>query len=187
LVQIPPHGLEKVNTKTREQNQQQWNQAVKIISDVLATHQPRVIFFPHETDWNSAHIGTHFLVMDALKTVSRDFNCMLVETEYWGAMSNPNLMVESNTQDVADLVTGISFHVGEVRRNPFHLLLPAWMQDNVRRGSELVGGQGEAAPDFGFATLYRLSGWRLGRLQNVFEGGRKLSATQNPLTVLPSF
>src|SRR2546422_7081650 len=33
---------------------------------------------------------------------------------------------------------------------------PAWMLDNVRRGSELVSGQGGTAPDFAFAALYRL-------------------------------
>ena len=47
-------------------------------------------------------------------------------------------------------------------RNPYHLLVPAWMQDNVRRGGELVGGQGGAAPDFTFCTLYRLRRWRDG-------------------------
>ena len=115
-----------------------------------------------------------------------NFECCIVETGILGRWSNPNLMLESSAQDVADLVTAVSFHVGEVRRNPFHLLLPAWMQDNVRRGSELVGGQGEAAPDFGFATLYRVSRWRRRRSEDMFEGGRKLSAGQNPLTLFPA-
>jgi LmbE family N-acetylglucosaminyl deacetylase len=186
LVQTSPHGLEKVNTNARAQNKEQWAQSVKIISDILVSHRPRVIFFPHESDWNSTHSGTHFLVMDALKMLDPNFECCIVETEYWGAMSNPNLMLESSPQDVADLVTAVSFHIGEVRRNPFHLLLPAWMQDNVRRGSELVGGQGEAAPDFCFATLYRVRRWRRGRSEDMFEGGRKLTASQNPLTLFPS-
>ena len=81
---------------------------------------------------------------------------------------------------VADLVSGVSFHAGEVRRNPFHLLLPAWMQDNVRRGSELVGGQGEAAPDFGFATLYRLRWWRGGSLGDVLGRGRHVGCGEHP-------
>jgi len=29
---------------------------------------------------------------------------------------------------------------GEVRRNPYHARLPAWMMDNVRRGAELWAG-----------------------------------------------
>jgi hypothetical protein len=74
--------------------------------------------------------------------------------------------------------------VGEVRRNPYHLLLPAWMQDNVRRGGELVGGQGQAAPDFVFATLYQLRRWREGKLQSFYSGGKHLAATVNPATLL---
>jgi hypothetical protein len=84
-------------------------------------------------------------------------------------------MVESSAADVADLVAALSLHVGEVARNAYHLRLPAWMMDNVRRGAELVGGQGGAAPRFAFATLYRLSRWANGRLHPVLEQGRVLS------------
>ncbi|MBI3414359.1 MAG: PIG-L family deacetylase [Verrucomicrobia bacterium] len=185
LIQTRPGGLEKIGIKTRAQDAATWAQAVQIIAKILQTQSPRVIFFPHEHDWNSSHIGTHFLVLDALATLPKDFTCHLVETEYWGAMASPNLMIESNETDVADLVKGVSFHVGEVRRNPFHLLLPAWMQDNVRRGSELVGGQGEAAPDFGFATLYRLRRWQHGGIVPAFAGGRKISRHENPASLFP--
>ena len=64
---------------------------------------------------------------------------LLVETEYWGQMHAPNLMVESSEADLADLLAALSHHIGEVRRNPFHLRMPAWMQDNVRLGAEVVG------------------------------------------------
>ncbi|MBU6401331.1 MAG: PIG-L family deacetylase, partial [Verrucomicrobia bacterium] len=183
LIQTRPNGLEKVHPKTRLQEPAVWKESVAIIAAVLSEQQPRVIFFPHEHDWNTTHIGTHFLVMDALKSLGTGFTCFLVETEYWGAMADPNLMVESSAADVTDLVTATSFHVGEVRRNPFHILQPAWMQDNVRRGSELVGGQGEAAPDFGFATLYRLRRWAGGAPQKIFERGRQLSCQENPATL----
>ena len=83
----------------------------------------------------------------------------VVETEFWGAMATPNLMVESSVDDVAEMMAALSFHVGEVQRNPYHLLCRPWMQDNVRRGGELVGGQGGAAPDFTFCTLYRFRRW----------------------------
>lgn len=180
LVQTAASGLEKINRQTRQQEPSAWQASVKIIASILAHQRPLAILFPHDRDWNSTHIGTHFLVMDALQTLGPDFACFLVETEYWGAMADPNLMVESSEADVADMVTAVSFHVGEVRRNPFHLLLPAWMQDNVRRGSELVGGQGQAAPDFGFATLYRLRRWNRGRVEPVLSGGRQLACTESP-------
>jgi len=85
-------------------------------------------------------------------------------------MQSPNLMVEYSATDLADLVAATSFHVGEVKRNPYHLLLPAWMQDNVRRGAELVGGQGGAAPTFMFAQLFRAQKWDGAELQTLLCG-----------------
>ena len=187
LEQTAPNGLEKISAKTRLEDPHHWSAAVKIISAILARHQPRVIFFPHEFDWNDTHIGTHFLVMDALQTLPKSFACLIVETEFWGQMASPNLMVESSVTDVADLLAALSFHVGEVQRNPYHLRLPAWLQDNVRRGAELVGGQGGAAPSFIFATLYRLRRWQNGQIENVFSGGKQISMTDNPGRLLDSF
>ena len=172
LLQTRPHGLEGINLHNRADNPSQWAQSVARIAEILREQQPRVIFFPHDRDWNSSHIGTHYLVLDALKTLSNSFGCFAVETEFWGAMDSPNLMVESSEQDLADLLAALSFHVGEVRRNPYHVRLPAWLIDNVRRGTELVGGQGGAAPDFRFATLYRLRKWQQGKLEPVFQDGR---------------
>ena len=172
LVQTAANGLEKVNVKTRAQEPAHWAQSVKVIADLLARHRPRVILFPHDNDWNSSHIGTHHLVMDALKTLPADFDCFLVETEFWGAMASPNLMVEISSSDLGDLITALTFHVGEVKRNPYHLTLPAWMTDNVRRGGELVGGQGGAAPHFAFATLHRLRRWTNGKIENVLSAGK---------------
>jgi LmbE family N-acetylglucosaminyl deacetylase len=186
LEQTAPNGLEKINPKTRTDDPKHWSDAVKIIAASLTRHQPSVIFFPHELDWNSTHIGTHFLVMDALKTLPQNFQIMLVETEFWGQMPSPNLLVESSVDDVADLTAALSFHVGEVRRNPYHLRLPAWLQDNVRRGAELIGGQGGAAPDFTFATLYRLRQWKNGRVKNIYDGGKQISATENPNDIFNS-
>lgn len=179
LVTTAPNGLEKVNPKTRSQDPAQWAAHVKIILGILKEHRPRVVLCPHEQDWNSTHIGTHFLVVDALKQMPADFECYVVETEFWGQMTDPNLMLEVNATDLADLITATTFHVGEVARNPYHLLLPAWMLDNVRRGSEIVGGQGGAAPDYKFAVLYRLRKWSKGQLVKTFEGGKQISQAAN--------
>lgn len=143
--------------------------------EIIKTTRPQAIFMPHSRDWNSRHIATHFLVVEALEEMPADFSCAVVETEFWGAMDDPNLMVEGDAQTVADLVAAISFHVKEVERNPYHLSLPAWMQDNVRRGGELVGGQGGAVPDFSFATLYRLRRWEGGGFEAVLDTGRMIS------------
>lgn len=174
LIATREGGLEGVNLKAREQKPDDWQRSVARIAEIVREHQPKVIFFPHDQDWNSSHIGTHRLVLDALETLP-DFACFTVETEFWGAMDDPNLMVESSPKDVGDLIAALSFHAGEVRRNPYHLRMPAWLMDNVRRGGELVGGQGGAAPDFTFATLYRLRQWREGKFASVLDRGKFVS------------
>jgi N-acetylglucosamine malate deacetylase 1 len=179
LVETVPGGLEKISVTTRQNDSARWQAAVEVIARILRERRPQVIFFPHEADWNSTHIGTHYLLGDALGRQSPEFTCTVIETEFWGAMATPNLMVEFSPQDLGDMMAALSFHVGEVQRNPYHLLVPAWMQDNVRRGGELVGGQGGAAPDFSFATLYRLRRWTRGSFEPAFEGGKNISASTN--------
>jgi LmbE family N-acetylglucosaminyl deacetylase len=152
---------------------------VKQIAGILAEQKPRVIFVPHANDVHPAHIGVHWLVLDALKTLPHDFVCFVVETEFWGQMAKPNLLVEIGAKDLADLIAALSLHAGEVKRNAYHAWLPAWMLDNVRRGAELVGGRGAKAPDFTFATIYRLQKWRGGKFRKIFSGGKFLSAAQN--------
>jgi LmbE family N-acetylglucosaminyl deacetylase len=180
LITTEAGGLLRVTQKTRTQDVGHWDSCVRVIAGILERERPKIVLFPHDADWNTTHEGVHFLVMDALGRQAPGFSCYLVETEFWSAMTTPNLMVESSAEDVADLVAGLSCHVGEVKRVPYHLWLPAWMQDNVRRGSELVGGQGAAAPDFAFATLYRLRRFAHGAIQNVYEGGRMLAKDDAP-------
>jgi LmbE family N-acetylglucosaminyl deacetylase len=179
LVETVPGGLEKISVTTRQNDPARWQAAVDVIARILRERRPQVAFFPHEADWNSSHIGTHYLLADALARQSQEFTCTVIETEFWGAMATPNLMVESSAEDLGDMMAALSFHVGEVQRNPYHLLVPAWMQDNVRRGGELVGGQGGAAPDFSFATLYRLRCWARGGFEYAYEGGKNIPASTN--------
>ncbi len=178
LLATGPCGLEGINLKTRNEQPERWTNSVKVIAGLLAEHQPKILLVPHATDWNSSHIGTHHLVLDALRTVP-GYAPLVVETEFWGAMPAPNLMVEIPARDLADLIAALSFHVEEVKRNPYHLRLPAWMQDNVRRGGEVVGGQGGTPPTFDFATLYRLCRWDGRALQPAYEGGRVLGAADD--------
>jgi LmbE family N-acetylglucosaminyl deacetylase len=173
-------GLENINLEARKKNPAQWREAVRTIARILAMQKPRVIFLPHENDGHPAHVGTHFLVLDALKTLPRNFNCFVVETEFWGQMTSPNLLVETGADDLAELIAALACHVGEVVRNPYHARLPAWMMDNVRRGEELVGGAGRAVPDFTFGAIYRVRKWRGGKLQNFFSTGKFLGANKNP-------
>lgn len=184
VLQTAERGLEKINPSSREQNPGAWAEAVAVIAGILAKKQPRLIFVPHEKDFNSSHIGTNLLVNDALKAMDESFCCGVCETEFWAPMGNPNLMIESSVADVTDLVTALSFHVGEVNRNPYHVRLPAWMQDNVRRGGELVGGQGGHAPNYVFATLYRFRSWVHGSYKKAEKDGKFVSCNDNLENVL---
>ena len=178
LIQTASGGLENVTSHCRNHSPSAWIPMVERIATLLETEKPNAIFVPHLNDWNGTHIGTHLLVMDALATLGPAFSTHLVETEYWGQMTQPNLMVEASVDLVAQQVAGTSFHAGEVSRNPFHLLLPAWMQDAVRRGSELVGGQGGAAPNYSFATLYRHRIWKDGHGKDLTANGVNLPLTK---------
>jgi LmbE family N-acetylglucosaminyl deacetylase len=179
LVQTAECGLEKINVKTREQEPERWEQSVGIVAGIIAKNKPHVIFIPHEHDLNTTHVGTFFLVSDALLKMPESFCCWVCATEFWAPMNDPNLMVEISVADLADLVAALSFHVGEVSRNPYHLRLPAWMQDNVRRGGELVGAQGAEPPHFIFATIYRLQKWIHRRLEAGEKSGRFISCNDS--------
>jgi LmbE family N-acetylglucosaminyl deacetylase len=172
-------GLEQISPESRAKNPARWRAAVETVAGILTEQKPRVIFLPHEKDVHPTHVGTHLLVLDALKMLPRSFACFVVETEFWGQMDHPNLLAEVGAKDLADLIAALSQHAGEVKRNAYHARLPAWMIDNVRRGAELVGGRGAKAPDFAFATIYRLQKWRGGKLWKIFSGGKFLGAAQN--------
>ena len=176
-------GLEKVDPVSLVENRKHLLAAVKVVAELLIQHRPRVICFPHEFDLHYTHIGTNCLVIHALNALPDNFQTTLVETEFWGQLASPNLMVESGADDVADLMAALSFHAGEMRRNPYHLRLPAWMQDNVRRGAELLNGPKQTAPDFTFATLYRLRRWKNGRAKFFSNQGLKIGAAENPSVI----
>jgi hypothetical protein len=58
-------------------------------------------------------------------------------------------------------------HTGEIARNPYHLRLPAWMMDNVRRGGEIISNVGGEVPQMPFGVIYQLQLFKNGKLSNV--------------------
>ena len=155
-----PRGFDRVSPETRSQRVGEWAEKVRILADCFEQLRPDVIFAPHAEDWHPAHIGTHFLVAEALgdylARAGGEF-IPLVETAYWHEHTQPNLMIGISPDVVATLVMATAEHGGEVRRNAYHLRLPSRLIENVRRGAETVGGQGIAAPGFPFAELYRVT------------------------------
>ena len=78
--------------------------------------------------------------------------------------------------DVADLVAAITFHVGEVARNPYHVLLPAGCQTTYAAAASLSEDSAAPSPDYDFATLYRLRRWNGSALEPVLAAGRLVPA-----------
>lgn len=152
--EVEPGGFSHISTHAREKEPEAWAEKIEAVAALIAELKPAIVLCPNENDGHATHIGTHHLAIDAL--AHEGHACWLVQTEFWRAMNHPNLLLESSNADTADLVAALACHIGEVKRNPYHLRLTSWLADNVRRGAELIGGAGVAAPDFAFGTLYQL-------------------------------
>lgn len=127
------------------------------LTAMLRQYRPALILYPHAEDGHPVHRATHEWVTAAVQAASPDIQPICVQTEFWHPMLQPNLLVECPPEDLIALVEALAFHVGETARNAYHLRLPAWMVDNVRRGAELINGPGSPAPLIPFGTLYHAS------------------------------
>lgn len=154
-IRVGPDGLSDVRADAVQAEQ------VEALAAVLADHRPALVLAPHPRDDNPSHRGVHRLVVEALAATRLD--TVLALTEFWSTQAAPNALVETNIADTARLIAALERHAGEIARNPYHLRLPAFLADSVRRGGESVLGAGETPPDFAFATLYRLVAVRAGQ------------------------
>jgi N-acetylglucosamine malate deacetylase 1 len=150
-------GFEQVKPEAADARTPLWQQQVRLVAELLVAEQPPLILVPHAGDGIPTHIGVHLLVSEALAQAK--ISTVFAHTEFWATQPSPTTLVETGQRDTALLVRALACHHGEIARNPYHLRLPAWMADNVRRGGELLAGPGEAPPDFAFGTLYRLTRW----------------------------
>jgi LmbE family N-acetylglucosaminyl deacetylase len=160
-IRVGAEGLTDVRADTAEREPMLWAAHVDTIAFLLAQHHPALVLAPHALDDNPSHRGVYRLVAEALAAARLD--TVLAHTEFWSTQSAPNALVQTNIADTARLIAALERHTGEIERNPYHLRLPAFLADAVRRGAELVQGAGEAAPDFAFATCYRLVTYRAGQ------------------------
>ncbi|MCE4556041.1 PIG-L deacetylase family protein [Roseateles cellulosilyticus] len=152
---------------------------IDALAAVLAEHRPDLVLTPHALDNNPSHRGVNRLVVEALAAAKLD--TVLALTEFWSTQAAPNALVQTNVADTARLLAALERHAGEIERNPYHLRLPAFLADAVRRGGETVLGAGEAPPDFAYATLYRLVACRAGQAvadlpRRVFPADQALSS-----------
>ena len=185
ILPLTEDGLEYPNIQDRETHPQEWQHGVRLIAEALRQVHPTVIQFPHADDFHPAHRGVHAMVMDALKSMPGEWTCYTVESEFWTPIDQPNLLVEATEEHLAWIIEGVLCHEGEVARNPYHARLPAWMADNVRRGSEVVGGAGAAAVPFAFGVVYRIRRWRNGKWEEVTLENRFVRAQESVARIFP--
>ena len=168
-------AFDDVNLRSRQAYPDDWAEKVRILGEIFDREGPDVVFAPHAEDFNTTHIGTHALVAEALaghlKRVGRNA-LTLIQTEFWHQLFQPNLMVGLTAELVAHQMTAATEHGGEMSRNPYHLRHACRLMDNVRRGSEVVCGQGAAAQQFTFAELYHLAFIENGHVVSPRASGR---------------
>lgn len=142
-----------------------WNKKARELKSLIQKYQPHLILAPHLKDHHPTHIKTGKLLQKVLKTIK--FNTLVAWTEFWGSMEKPNVLVEVPLEIVELQMKALEMHEGEVSRNPYHLRLPAWMMDNVRRGSEIISSPGSEAPGMPFGVIYHLQLFKNGKLTNT--------------------
>ncbi|MGF1529799.1 MAG: PIG-L deacetylase family protein [Puniceicoccaceae bacterium] len=151
-------GLKNCRAATRVSDPEAWFEAQNAVTNLLLLYKPALILCPHLEDAHPAHVGTALLIRDALRQKGDTpfHQPWIAEYEYWHPHHRPNLLLGAAPNDLALIMEALAEHRGEVARNNYASRLPAWMIDNVRRGSERIRGSGSHAPDFPFGILYHL-------------------------------
>ena len=126
-------------------------------------------------------VGVHLLTVDALRQRPPEFSS---DRDRIRDKCDPSLMVENTPEEVGDLLGALSHHEGELTQclSPRSARLDARQR---RLGAEVVGDRA-AAPDFAFATLYRVSRWTNRQAISAWEGGKMLPGRRdNQDTLFP--
>ncbi|MFA7613518.1 MAG: PIG-L family deacetylase [Candidatus Caldatribacteriota bacterium] len=120
---------------------------------LIQSEQIDLIIAPHLKDHHPTHIKAGELARDVIKSIK--FNGLYLESEFWGELENPNLLIEVTKETFIKQFEALTKHTGEIQRNPYHLRLAANLVNNVRRGAEKVSSLGSSAPQFAFGSLYQ--------------------------------
>jgi LmbE family N-acetylglucosaminyl deacetylase len=160
---VPGRALERITPEAAAAEPAHWAHAAGCAAALLRALTPKVVLAPHGGDGHPAHIGTHWLVRDALAACGEALDAHLLWSEYWMPQPAPRLMLGLAAGEVAQLMTATALHAGEVARHPYHLSLPALLVDSARRGAELIGGLGASGSAAAMAALYGWEQWRGGK------------------------
>ncbi|MBM3261203.1 hypothetical protein FJY93_02185 [Candidatus Kaiserbacteria bacterium] len=123
-------------------------------SNFLKKVNPSAIIVNHREDAHSSH--EHVASVINMAMICSHWKGAFIESEFWSDIKNPNLLLEISRDHQVYLLKALSFHKGELLRNPYHHTWPMKLMDNVRR-CEIVLGKGVSAPPFKFAGIYMVS------------------------------
>lgn len=140
-----------------------WKTKEKELKSLIQKYQPSLIIAPHLKDFHPAHIKTGELLKKTLTSLKKG-TYLVAWSEFWAQNPKANILVEVPEEILKLQMEALEKHVGEVARNPYHLRLPGWMMDSVRRGSEVIGGKGTEATNMAFGVLYQLQVSKAGKL-----------------------
>ncbi len=121
----------------------------------IESFRPDTVVLPHPKDGHATHMRCSTLALQATLEIAQKQSRRIqtFQTEFWHSMDSPNLLVPLSSELVTRMGKALLCHVGEVTRNPYHLTLPAWLMDQVRKGSEIEKGAAKGNAVFG--QLYR--------------------------------
>jgi LmbE family N-acetylglucosaminyl deacetylase len=145
--------------------EESWSKKKGQLKKLIQKEKPSLILAPHLKDFHPTHIRTGELLKETLAALT-SYKGVVAWTEFWGQLQKPNLLVQVPTELLLRQMQALELHAGEVERNPYHLRLPAWMMDNVRRGSEIIAGTGASASAMAFAVIYQLQTVEGGKLRS---------------------
>lgn len=117
--------------------------------------QPDCVIYPTEADVHATHVRCSKDTQEAMRRyeASAKTPILRIETEFWGINVDSNLLIEVPLKQAKKIYEALKCHQGEINRNPYHLRLPAYWSDQVRRGSERKA-LGQVAASIVFGQCY---------------------------------
>jgi LmbE family N-acetylglucosaminyl deacetylase len=111
----------------------------KTLIEYLEEIKPFLVILPHQFDQHPTHKKVYQEAWDAIRNYSQNNKIYFALSEFWLPNLHPNLLIELSKEDILQLINALECHIGEIKRNPYHLRYPSYLMDNMRRGQELVG------------------------------------------------
>lgn len=156
-----------------------WNDKEVEIKNIILKERVEIIIAPHLKDHHPTHIKTSELARKVMSELN--FQGGYLESEFWGELENPNLLVEVTKEAFEKQFSALTKHAGEIARNPYHLRLASNLVNNVRRGAEKVATLGSQAPSFAFGSLYQCYQVKDGKL--TLRPSQILDYTKDPSSI----